>query len=127
MNHGRVSRQVLLTYAKKEATDLMFLAEKADEEATREADRLQRMQKTAPFSSDTMFDSRVRQRQVWMAKSEMALRVSTASTLLDAWRHTLPFIERVIFNYFQHTPSSSELEGVHGSRVGLKCWAASGS
>lgn len=55
----------------------MFLAEKADQEATKEANRLQDMQRAPSHSNDGMFDNRVGQRRVWMAKNEVALQVST--------------------------------------------------
>ena len=55
--------------------DLMFLAEQADQEATKEANRLQDMQRAPSHSEDGMFDNRVGQRRVWMAKNEVALQV----------------------------------------------------
>lgn len=55
--------------------DFMFVAEKADQEASKEASRLQDMQRTPSHSEDGMFDNRVDQRRVWMAKNEVALQV----------------------------------------------------
>ena len=55
--------------------DLMFLAERADQEASKEASRLQDMQRAPSHSEDGMFDKRVGQRRVWMAKNEVALQV----------------------------------------------------
>eukprot|EP00752_Nemacystus_decipiens_P007282 g6518.t1 len=54
--------------------DLMFLADKADQEATKEANRLQDMQRAPSHSEEGMFDNRVDQRRVWMAKNEVALQ-----------------------------------------------------
>lgn len=56
--------------------DLMFLADKADQEASKEAGRLQDMQRAPSHSEEGLFDNRVGQRRVWMAKNEVALQVS---------------------------------------------------
>lgn len=55
--------------------DLMFLADKADQDADKEADRLRDMQRAPAHSEEATFDNRVMQRRVWMAKSEVALQV----------------------------------------------------
>lgn len=55
--------------------DLMFLADKADQEASKEAGRLQDMHWAPSHSEEGMFDNRVGQRRVWMAKNEVALQV----------------------------------------------------
>lgn len=55
--------------------DLMFLADKADQEASKEAGRLQDMQRAPSHSEEGLFDNRVGQRRVWMAKNEVALQV----------------------------------------------------
>ncbi|CAM9852836.1 unnamed protein product [Scytosiphon promiscuus] len=66
--------QELLTRTKKTAMDFMFLAEKADQEASKEADRLQDMQRAPSHSEEALFDNRVGQRRVWVAKNEVALQ-----------------------------------------------------
>lgn len=63
--------------------DLMFLADKADQEASKEAGRLQDMQRAPSHSDEALFDSRVGQRRVWMAKNELALQVMVC---LRIWR-----------------------------------------
>lgn len=70
--------QELLVSAKKAAMDLMFLADKADQEASKEAGKLQDMQRAPFHSEDGTFDRRVDQRRVWMAKNEAALQVGDA-------------------------------------------------
>ncbi len=70
--------QELLVSAKKAAMDLMFLADKADQEASKEAAKLQDMQRAPFHSEDSTFDRRVDQRRVWMAKHEAALQVMRA-------------------------------------------------
>lgn len=54
--------------------DLMFLADKAEQEAGKEADRLRELH-TASHEEAATFDSRASQRRVWMTKSELALQV----------------------------------------------------
>lgn len=73
------NKQGLLTRAKKKATDLMFLVDKADQEANREADILKGMQQEAPDADEAAFDNRVVQRQKLIAKREVALQVQTIS------------------------------------------------
>lgn len=79
VHHGQ-SRQDLLSRTKKTAMDLMFLADKAEQEASKEASRLQDMQRAPSHSDESVFDNRVGQRRVWMAKNEVALQVITCYT-----------------------------------------------
>lgn len=69
------TQQEILARAKETAMDLMFLAEKADQEVSKEASRLQDMKRAPSHSEEGMFDNRVDQRRVWMAKNEVALQV----------------------------------------------------
>lgn len=73
-------KQGLLTRAKKKATDLMFLVDKADQEANREADILKGMQQEAPDADEAAFDNRVVQCQKLIAKREVALQVQRFQT-----------------------------------------------
>ncbi|CBN77134.1 hypothetical protein Esi_0036_0099 [Ectocarpus siliculosus] len=54
--------------------DLMFLADKAEQEASKESKKLQDMQRAPSHSEEARFDSRVGQRRVWMTKNEVALQ-----------------------------------------------------
>lgn len=58
--------------------DLMFLADKAEQEAKKEADRLQDMQRAPSHSDEAMFDARVSQRRAWVVKRELASQVPDA-------------------------------------------------
>ena len=54
--------------------ELMFVADKADQEAEQEAAKLKQM--NAPSHAEAItFDTRASQRRMWMAKSELALQV----------------------------------------------------
>lgn len=53
----------------------MFLADKADQEASKEETKLRDMQRAPFHSEEALFDSRVNQRRLWMAKNEVALQV----------------------------------------------------
>lgn len=64
----------MLIHAKTAAMNLMFLADKAQEEAEKEADTLKIMQAPSHDGAAT-FDSRASQRRVWVAKRELALQV----------------------------------------------------
>lgn len=55
--------------------DLMFLADKEEQESNKEADKLQGMQRAPAHSEEALFDRRAHQRRVWMAKNEVALQV----------------------------------------------------
>lgn len=66
--------QTLMMQAKTAAMDLMFVADKADQEAEQEAAKLKHM--NAPSHAEAItFDTRASQRRMWMAKSELALQV----------------------------------------------------
>ena len=75
-------KQGLLTRAKKKATDLMFLVDKADQEANQEAAILKGMQQETADADEAAFDNRVVQRQKLIAKREVALQV----TISDRWK-----------------------------------------
>ena len=66
----------------------MFLADKADQEAKREADILKGMQQEAPDADEAAFDNRVVQRQKLFAKREVASQVTI-------FRHAAPAEARV--------------------------------
>lgn len=68
--------QKLVSIAKKAAMDLMFLADKADQEVSLEAERLKGIQMAPSHSDEETFENRAGQRRVWMAKSEVALQVT---------------------------------------------------
>lgn len=55
--------------------DLMFAADKAEQEANEEANNLRDMQNAPSYSEAALFDNRAGQRRVWMGKSEVALQV----------------------------------------------------
>lgn len=77
------TKQEILASAKKTAMDLMFLAENADQEEGKEANRLKDMQRAPSHLQEGMFDKRVGQRRVWMAKNEVALQVCTVLSNSD--------------------------------------------
>lgn len=62
--------------------DLMFIADKADEESSKEEGRLRDMQRAPSHSEEALFDNRASQRRLWMAKNEAALQVKYATVVV---------------------------------------------
>eukprot|EP00903_Cladosiphon_okamuranus_P008959 g8573.t1 len=111
--------------------DLMFLAENADQEATKEANRLQDMQRAPSHSEDSLFDNRVDQRRVWMAKNEVALQsrlryqeaVEALHRVQAEWG---PFLglevsvgtsPRTVSSKLSNLPRATSSEGIEGGGV----------
>lgn len=85
-----VCQQELWTHAKTTAMDLMFIADRADQEASKEEGRLRDMQRAPSHSEEALFDNRASQRRLWMTKNEAALQVEYATVVLyyiNAPRH----------------------------------------
>lgn len=105
--------QALLVRTKKTAMDLMFLADEADQQASKEAAKLKGMQSTPSQSESAMFDRRASQRRVWMSKSELALKVTFGNGHRRCRAQFLPLTSVFLVKVSSTERSSHRIQMLH--------------